>query len=266
MFGWLRLAAACASRRNRSTNDGSRANSGNSAFSATGRFSDSSRARYTSAMPPRAISRSISIAVRKDLADQGHRVRNPIFRIGRSDGAGASDSRAVALRYVPSSVREHCAAIGAATRPPVVSASRRRCRRARRAPRSRTADASAGANAMNHACGFSPGVGLRGAGLARDLRCPGSAPRCRCRAARPASMNCFIVAAVAGSIARRHCLRAESLRTTLPSGSSIAVGDVRLEDHAAGRDRLGDQRHLERRDRDRALADRRLREQRLVRA
>src|SRR5262245_49548803 len=59
MLGWLRLAAACASRRKRSTNEGSRANSGNSAFSATWRFSDSSRARYTSAMPPRAISRSI---------------------------------------------------------------------------------------------------------------------------------------------------------------------------------------------------------------
>src|SRR6478609_8258766 len=59
MLGWLRFAAACASRRNRSTNEGSRANSGNSAFSATRRFSDSSRARYTSAMPPRASSRSM---------------------------------------------------------------------------------------------------------------------------------------------------------------------------------------------------------------
>src|SRR5690349_25093692 len=59
MLGWLRLAAAWASRRNRSTNEGSRANSGKSALSATRRFSDSSRARYTSAMPPRASSRSM---------------------------------------------------------------------------------------------------------------------------------------------------------------------------------------------------------------
>src|SRR3954470_20959935 len=59
MLGWLRLAAAWASRRNRSTNDGSRAYSGKSALSATRRSSDSSRARYTSAIPPCAISRSI---------------------------------------------------------------------------------------------------------------------------------------------------------------------------------------------------------------
>ena len=41
-------------------------------------------------------------------------------------------------------------------------------------------------------------------------------------------------------------------------------GDVRHADHAAGRDRLGNQRHLERRHRHRPLTDRRQREQRRV--
>src|SRR5688500_6600874 len=53
MLGWLRLAAAVASRRNRSTKERSVANSGKRTFTATGRSSSWSRARKTSAMPPR---------------------------------------------------------------------------------------------------------------------------------------------------------------------------------------------------------------------
>ncbi len=45
MFGWERLAAAWASRRNRSTNERSTESSGNSTFSATGRSSRRSWAR-----------------------------------------------------------------------------------------------------------------------------------------------------------------------------------------------------------------------------
>ncbi len=60
MFGWFRPAADWASRRNRSTNIGSRESSGESTLSATGRLSFESLARYTSAMPPCAISRTIS--------------------------------------------------------------------------------------------------------------------------------------------------------------------------------------------------------------
>src|ERR1035438_7513234 len=54
MFGCERLAAAWASRRKRSTNERSTESSGKSTLSATGRSSNWSRARYTSAMPPRA--------------------------------------------------------------------------------------------------------------------------------------------------------------------------------------------------------------------
>src|SRR5690606_3925296 len=53
MLGCCRLAAACASRRKRSTKPASVASAGNSTFTATGRSSSWSRARYTSAMPPR---------------------------------------------------------------------------------------------------------------------------------------------------------------------------------------------------------------------
>src|SRR6478672_6216533 len=60
MLGWFRLAALCASRRNRSTNDGSVANSGNRTLTATGRSSSWSLARNTSAIPPRARRRCSS--------------------------------------------------------------------------------------------------------------------------------------------------------------------------------------------------------------
>ncbi len=53
MFGCCRLAAACASRRKRSTKPWSVARAGKSTLTATGRSSNWSRARYTSAMPPR---------------------------------------------------------------------------------------------------------------------------------------------------------------------------------------------------------------------
>ncbi len=53
MFGWLRLAAAWASRRKRSTKFGSIANSGKRIFIATWRSSSRSRAKKTSAIPPR---------------------------------------------------------------------------------------------------------------------------------------------------------------------------------------------------------------------
>src|SRR5438105_1762312 len=52
MFGWLRPAALCASRRNRSTNWSSVACRSFSIFSATRRPSSWSSARYTSAIPP----------------------------------------------------------------------------------------------------------------------------------------------------------------------------------------------------------------------
>src|ERR1035437_2432330 len=55
MLGWDRLAAACASRRKRSTKVLSTDSSGKRTFSATGRLRSRSWARYTSAMPPRAI-------------------------------------------------------------------------------------------------------------------------------------------------------------------------------------------------------------------
>src|ERR1035437_8026909 len=55
MLGWDRLGAACASRRKRSTKVLSTGSSGKRTFSATGRLRSRSWARYTSAMPPRAI-------------------------------------------------------------------------------------------------------------------------------------------------------------------------------------------------------------------
>jgi hypothetical protein len=60
MLGWFRPAACWASRRNRSTKLSSRANSGDSTFTATGRSRSWSRARNTSAIPPRAMLRWIS--------------------------------------------------------------------------------------------------------------------------------------------------------------------------------------------------------------
>ena len=55
MLGCDRLAAAWASRRNRSTNVRSMESSGKSTLSATGLSSWRSMARYTCAMPPRAM-------------------------------------------------------------------------------------------------------------------------------------------------------------------------------------------------------------------
>ena len=52
MFGWRRAAAFRASRRKRSTNASSSANAGRSTLTATSRANISSRARYTTAMPP----------------------------------------------------------------------------------------------------------------------------------------------------------------------------------------------------------------------
>src|SRR5438270_13204292 len=60
MLGWVRLAAALASRRKRSTKDWSTDSSGNSTLRATGRSSRTSRARYTCAIPPRAMCFTIS--------------------------------------------------------------------------------------------------------------------------------------------------------------------------------------------------------------
>ena len=73
MFGWLRLAADWASRRNRATNDGSVANSGNRILTATGRSSSWSRARNTSAIPPRPM-RAVQLvaAVEDDRFLVGH--------------------------------------------------------------------------------------------------------------------------------------------------------------------------------------------------
>ena len=107
MLGWLRFAAACASRRKRSTNDGSRAYSGNSAFSATGRFEQLVAGEVDLG---HAALRDLAldlVAVRKDLADQGHAWRNPICRLVglpglRSDSHG--DRMALRCR---SNVCEH---------------------------------------------------------------------------------------------------------------------------------------------------------------
>ena len=150
----------------------------------------------------------------------------------------------------PSSPPSTCAAIGAATRPPVASSPSRGRRRSRRAPRSRTAGLSAGANAMNHACAVSP-CHLRGPGLARDLdaRDLRRASRCRCSRRRPSG-------------------RAPSPRSPVPSTCwysrasyavpridlAVAVLDVtehvRHHHHAAVRHGLRDHRHAQRRDRD----------------
>ena len=59
MLGWFSRAAACASRRNRSTKLVSRANCGLSTLIATVRLSTGSNPRNTSAMPPAPMRASI---------------------------------------------------------------------------------------------------------------------------------------------------------------------------------------------------------------
>ena len=60
MHGWLSEAADCASRRNLAWKVWSRARSSRRVFTATMRSRRMSRARYTSAMPPRPTTPSSS--------------------------------------------------------------------------------------------------------------------------------------------------------------------------------------------------------------
>ena len=197
MLGWLRLAAAWASRRKRSTKFGSVANSGNSTLIATWRSSRRSRARNTSAMPPRPMRLLDLVAVVDDrrVAVVGHwssllplvagrrptvtRLRRPTRLPSRPSVDGASVVRGVA-RSVDSSV----AAASAGEQPsraPAWRSGRRAGRRCLReisalVPLSITATAycgaSAGAKAMIQACersGSPAAVELGGAGLGGDL-------------------------------------------------------------------------------------------------
>src|SRR5579862_5960580 len=280
MLGWFRLAAACASRRKRSTNDGSRANSGKRALRATWRFSDSSVARYTSAIPPRAISRSIRYRFEKTWPTRDI-VAKPYLSIVRISGPshGATSTGPPSpvhfRRHDPG--RRICAWLG----PLGTRISLRTEQGAQHLRRDRSGDAAAGRFGLGrtavldeHRDRVERVVGgrerdeprvrrlvrrvLRGARLAgnldaRDLRGRSGAalddldhPLVQRRGGR----------GVHGPAPYLGLDPAHDV----PVGVLDAVGDVRLEHHAVGRDRLGDGRQLERRHRDGALADRRLRE------
>ena len=124
--------------------------------------------------------------------------------------------------------------------------------------------ASAGANADEPRVRGAPLAGLRGAGLARHRDARDLRPTCRCPRRRPATMKSRIVAAVVGRHRGPPRFGVDRRSTGLPSSSRISVGDVRAHDCAAVGDRRRDQRHLQRRRGDLALADAGEREQRLV--
>jgi hypothetical protein len=60
MFGWSNRATVRASRAKRATASASEVNCGRMTLIAASRWSARSRARYTTAVPPRPISRTIS--------------------------------------------------------------------------------------------------------------------------------------------------------------------------------------------------------------
>ena len=201
MFGWLRLAAACASRRNRSTNDGSPGVLGEERLQ---RDRAVQRLVAGEVHLGHAALRDLAldlVAVRKDLADQRHRGETLSVHC-RNAGRGEAPTASVrGFGYAPSSARSTCCGDrrGDAAAGRLRTASNRR---ARRAPRSRTAGRSAGANAMNHACGGSSSVRSPRSRSCPRPGCPGSARRCRCPRLTTSSMQLRMVAAVAGSIAR----------------------------------------------------------------
>ena len=243
MFGWLRFAAACASRRNRSTNDGSRAYSGNSALSATGR-SAAGRARGRPRPSRPARSRAGSRSGSRRPGRPASWWRKPYLPL---DGLpGCVDRTATWASRLRSEQRSGAPAWRSAPRP------------GRRWPRA----LSDAAVLDEHRDRVLRVVGgrerdeprVRRSRPARSPRCRscprparrGSAPRCRCRSgrSRPASMN-VRHRRRGGRVDRAPLvlLHADA-RTTLSFGLEHAVDDVRLHDHALVRDRLGDERHL----------------------
>ena len=264
MLGWFRLAAACASRRNRSTNDGSRAYSGKSAFE---RDRPVQRLVAGEVHLGHTALRDLTLDLDSGSKRPGRPAtwwRNPICPfVGLTGCARHSDSRAVAFALRPEQRAEHLrgdrrgdpatgrlgvGAVDAA----VLDEHRDRVlrvvgRRERDEP------------------------GVRRSGRRRSPRCrscprpgrPGSARRCRCprcttcehellHRRRGRGLHRPPPLLGAGSGARR-------CRSGLRSGRRRAA--ARITPPVATD--FGDERHLERRHRDRALADRGLREQRL---
>ena len=116
-------------------------------------------------MPPCASLALDLVAVREDLADQGHGAKTLAVIVDDSGSVlrrSASTWRYVAEQALPAPA----AAIGAATRPPVALGADGAA--VLDEHRDRVPGLSAGANAMNHACGCARARRLRGAGLARD--------------------------------------------------------------------------------------------------
>ena len=268
MFWLLRFAAACASRRNRSTNDGSRAYSGNSAFSAIGPVEQPVVAEVHLGHPAlRQLalrSRSDSRRPDRPVTYQNHPIYSPqSISHGRAALRLRSASRIESTCARQQSPPSTCAASGAATRPPVPLSPERQF-----------------AAVLHQDCDRVPGrlgrreadeprvrglpLDLRGAGLARDLDA-------RDLGARAGAVVHHVDHEVAHRRrgARFHRL-AVLVRFVARAADHFAVGvlhvveHVRHHHHAAVGDTLRDHRHLERRHCDRALADRRLREQRLV--
>src|SRR6266511_311961 len=247
MFGWLRLAALWASRRKRSTKLGSRAYSAKRTFTATGRSSRRSRARYTSAIPPRAMPRWISYRFEKTSASCVIGTKPYLWAPVRS------------WRSLPQDLAHH------------LRRDRRRDAPARRlaarAPAMLDEDGHDDLRVVGGREPYEPrvraaGLVLGGACLARhrDARDPGGLP---CAALDDGDHE----RRLGQSGLRRHRsaprLRVDGLHRVVV-GVGDPVGDVGLHDHAVVRDRRRSQRHLQRGHGDVTLTDAREREQGLV--
>src|SRR6266540_4143498 len=247
MFGWLRLAALWASRRKRSTKLGSRAYSAKRTFTATGRSSRRSRARYTSAIPPRAMPRWISYRFEKTSASCVIGTKPYLWAPVRS------------WRSLPQDLAHH------------LRRDRRRDAPARRlaarAPAMLDEDGHDDLRVVGGREPYEPrvraaGLVLGGACLARhrDARDPGGLP---CAALDDGDHE----RRLGQSGLRRHRsaprLGVDGLHRVVV-GVGDPVGDVGLHDHAVVRDRRRSQRHLQRGHGDVPLTDAREREQGLV--